>query len=46
MGLPLNDDRFYINQDNHEIAPIDEETKETIKELMEISRKAELCIIS
>jgi len=42
MGLPLNDERFYINEDNHEISPVDEETKQTIKELMTICRKAEI----
>ena len=45
MGLPLNDDNFYINIDNHEISPVDEETKQTIKELMTIFRRSEASII-
>jgi hypothetical protein len=44
LGLPLNDPYFFINEDSYGIAPIDEETKITIKDLFNILKSADKCI--
>ncbi|MCQ2820067.1 MAG: hypothetical protein MJ252_22600 [archaeon] len=41
MGLPINDDYSLMHDQNYEIAPIDEETKITLRDLLLIRRKAE-----
>jgi hypothetical protein len=43
LGLPLNDPYFYINDENYEIAPVDEDTRITLKDLLLILRRAESC---
>lgn len=41
MGLPLNDPYFYVNDANYEIAPVDDETRITIKDMLEILHRSE-----
>jgi centrosomal protein CEP104 len=41
MGIPINDIHSQINDDNYEIAAVDDETKETIKDLLQIMKRAE-----
>lgn len=43
LGLPLNDPYFYINDENYEIAPVDEETKITIKDMLLIMKRSDTC---
>jgi centrosomal protein CEP104 len=45
LGLPLNDPIFFINEDSYEIAPVDEETKITLKDLLRILKSADKCKI-
>jgi hypothetical protein len=41
MGIPINDIYSQIHDDNYEIASVDEDTKQTIKELLLIMKRAE-----
>ena len=41
MGLPINDEYNLVQDQNYDIAPVDEETKITIRDLLNISRRAE-----
>ena len=41
MGLPINDEYSLVQDQNYEIAPVDEETKITIRDMLEICRRAE-----
>jgi centrosomal protein CEP104 len=41
MGLPINDEYNLVQDQNYDIAPVDEETKITIRDLLTISRRAE-----
>lgn len=41
LGLPLNDPIFFLTNDNYEIAPVDNDTKWTIKDMLEILKRAE-----
>jgi len=41
MGLPITDEYNLVQDQNYEIAPVDEETKITIHDLLLICRKAE-----
>lgn len=41
MGLPINDEYNLVQDQNYEIAPVDEETKITIHDLLLICRRAE-----
>lgn len=41
LGLPLNDPVFFLTDNNYEIAPVDEETKWTIKDMLLILKRAE-----
>ena len=43
MGLPLNDPMFYVTDQNYEIAPVDNDTRITIKDMMMILKRAEGC---
>lgn len=45
LGLPLNDPYFYVNDENYEIAPVDDDTKITLKDLLLILKRAESCNI-
>jgi hypothetical protein len=42
LGLPLNDPYFFINDGNYEIAPVDEDTKITLKDMLLIMRRADV----
>lgn len=41
MGLPITNEYNLVHDQNYEIAPVDEETKITIRDMLQISRKAE-----
>ena len=41
LGIPLDNDYFFITNENYEIAPVDSETKITLKDLLTILKKAE-----
>ena len=41
MGLPITNEYNLAYDQNYEIAPVDEETKITIRDMLQISRKAE-----
>lgn len=41
MGLPITDEYNLVQDQNYEIAPVDEDTKLTIRDLLEIARRAE-----
>ena len=41
MGLPITDEYNLVQDQNYEIAPVDEETKITIHDLLLICRRAE-----
>lgn len=41
LGLPLNDPFFQINEDTYGIAPVDEETKITLKDLLQILKTSD-----
>ncbi len=41
MGLPLNDPYFIVNDQNYEIAPVDNDTKVTLKDLLDILRRSD-----
>ena len=41
MGLPITNEYNLVHDQNYEIAPVDEETKTTIRDMLQISRKAE-----
>lgn len=41
LGLPLNDPVFFITDSNYEIAPVDENTKMTLKDLILILKRSE-----
>jgi centrosomal protein CEP104 len=43
LGLPLNDPFFIVNDQNYEIAPVDEQTKITLKDLLNILNRADKC---
>lgn len=43
LGLPLNDPYFFINDHNYEIAPVDDDTRITLKDILLILRRAESC---
>ena len=47
LGLPLNDPSFFITEENYYIAPVDEDTKITLRDLFKILYKADksTCII-
>lgn len=45
LGLPLNDPYFIVNNQNYEIAPVDEDTKITLKDLLDIIKRADGCNI-
>jgi hypothetical protein len=40
LGLPLNDPYFMVNDQNYEIAPCDEDTKITLRDLLTILKRA------
>ena len=40
-GLPITNELNLVQDQNYEIAPVDEETKITIRDMLEISRKAD-----
>ena len=42
MGLPIQNEYNLVQDQNYEISPVDEETKITIRDLLQISRRAEL----
>lgn len=41
MGIPLDNDLFFLTDENYEISPVDSETKVTLKDMLKILRKAE-----
>jgi hypothetical protein len=41
MGIPLDNDFFFLTDENYEIAPVDSETKITLKDMLRILKKAE-----
>ena len=42
LGLPIQNEYNLVQDQNYEISPVDEETKITIRDLLQISRRAEL----
>ena len=44
MGIPINDIYSQIHNVDYEIASVDEDTKETLKDLLIIMRRAEKSI--
>lgn len=41
LGLPLNDPVFFLTDQNYEIAPVDDDTRWTLKDMLLILRRAE-----
>lgn len=44
LGLPISDPYFYITDDNYHIAPVDEETKITLRDMFNILSKSDKSI--
>ena len=41
LGIPLDNDYFFLTDENYEIAPVDSESKITLKDLLSILKNAE-----
>ena len=41
LGLPLNDPFFFLTDQNYEIAPVDDDTRWTLKDMLKILKRAE-----
>jgi len=41
LGIPLDDDLFFLSNDNYEICPVDSDTKITLKDMLAIIKNAE-----
>lgn len=41
LGLPLNDPVFFLTDQNYEIAPVDDDTRWTLKDMLKILKRAE-----